>query len=167
MKKTKKKIKFHLETPLDILIGIVLVAPTGFLAKKKEYVTSGGFCTKGHTWPADLELSFQLAEERKLYFCKKFLVVKSEGDGNDGSNLASTVPLVKYDKEVFEQVAKVQAIPFGKQIIGMRMAGIIKGFSIDYDQYMSDTFPKYYLNIIWQLIYKILCKIQRHNLYKR
>lgn len=160
-------IPFYIEKPIDILVGIVPVAPTGFLANKGVFMSSGGFKTKEHTWPADLELAFNLSREGKLFFCDRYLVVKTEGDGNDGSNLKSTVPLVKYDNELFHQVANNLNIPFRKHIIGMRMAGIIRAFGIDYNPYMYGVFPEYYQNKYWRTLYRYLCKIQRRIMINR
>lgn len=140
------KCTIYKETYKDILSGIVPVAPTGFLVKKDFFIQSGGFNTKAHSWPADLELCFNYVEKESLYFCTRQLVVKTEGDGNDGSDLKTTVPLVCSIKDVFYDIAKRKNVFFYKMLIGMRLASISRSFHINYDQYLKDLFPRYYLN---------------------
>ena len=166
-KKEIQKVSFYKENCKDVIIGAVPVAPTGFLIKKSVFISSGGYNTKSHTWPADLEYAFNLIDKDILYYCSQPLVVKTEGDGNDGSNLKSTVPLVINDNDVFYDVAKKNNILFANQIIGMRMAAISKVFGIDYDTYLSGVFPKCYLNKVWLIMYKIIRKIYIKKLENR
>ncbi len=162
-----KHVNFHIEKYKDVLVGVVPVAPTGFLARKDIFISSGGYNTKAHTWPADLEYAFNLIGLKQLYFCDKPFVVKTEGDDNDGSNLKSTVPLIYNDGEIFMDIARKHHVMFRNQIVCMRLADISKGFRIDYDEYLTGLFPKYYLNSFWSFFYRVIRKLQRISLHRR
>ncbi len=140
------RLNIYKETYKDILLGIVPVAPTGFLVRKDFFIQSGGFNTKAHSWPADLELCLNFVEIGSLYFCKGQLVVKTEGDGNDGSNLKTTIPLIYNIRDVFYDLAARKRVFFFNMLIGMRLASISRSFHINYDQHLKDLFPSCYLN---------------------
>lgn len=161
------KLKFYKENYKDVLIGSVPVAPTGFLVKKEIFISTGGFNIKAHTWPADLEYSFKLVDKGLLYYCNKSFVVKTSGDGNDGTNIAITVPLVINDIELFREVAKRERIMFANQIIGMRMAAISKSFGIDYNKYLKGVFPSCYTSLFWACMYRAMKKMQYFRLLTR
>lgn len=158
---------FFRQTYKDVLVGITPVAPTGFLAKKEVFLSSGGFNIKSNLWPADLEYALQLIEDGILYYCEDSFVVKTEGDGNGGANLKITVPIIFSDKEIFMDIAMKHHVLFINQIVGMRLAAISKGFRIDYDKYLTSLFPKYFLNGFWSFVYKVIRKMQRISLHQR
>lgn len=162
-----QSIRFFKQTYRDVLVGITPVAPTGFLAQKTVFLSSGGFNTKSNLWPADLEYAFQLAEQGLLYYCENPFVVKTEGNGNGGSNLKVTLPFIFSDKDIFMGVARKHHVRFRNRIISMRLAAISKGFKIDYDEYLTDLFPKYYLNRFWSFAYRVVKKLQRISLHRR
>ena len=148
----EKNIKFHQQKPIDIILGVVPVAPTGFLACKHTFVSRGGFCTKCHTWPADLELSFELVNRGELYFCQQKLIVKTEGDGNDGTNITSTLPLIHSIREVLVENTHI-VYPLSKVVINMRLASISRSFKLAYDSQIKDLFPRIYLNRYFKGLY--------------
>ena len=78
--------------------------------------------------------------------------MKTEGDGNDGTNITSTLPLIHSIREVLVENTHI-VYPLSKVVINMRLASISRSFKLAYDSQIKDLFPRIYLNRYFKGLY--------------
>lgn len=166
LKRRVGKTLHHVKA-MDYLFGFCLTAPTGFVCRRDVFMASGGFNIRSGCYPGDTELALFLARGGKVWFYDIPLVVKREGNGNDGSNKAVTSALIPPHQTVYAVAFAESRILFKPFLLSMRLVSIMDGFNLEKkdidilldDKYFSQSYRKryrlygliyYYFSFFWR-----------------
>lgn len=158
LKRRLCKVIHHVK-PEDYLFGLCLTAPTGFVCRSDVFMASGGFNTRSQRYPGDTEFALSLARKGKIWFYDVPLVVKQEGNGNDGSDKTITSALIPPHQTIYKAAFINSRIPFKSFLLSMRLISIMESFGLEKkdvslsfeDKYFSKRYKIYYR--LYRLIY--------------